>query len=1124
MASALSRVREASLDIAAWLRGLGLQQYEAIFRDNDIDGAVLSSLTAEDLRDLGIASVGHRRRLLAAIASLNERGKQPAIASVPDGPSATEAERRQLTVVFCDLVGSTALSSRLDPEDLREVMGAYQRCIGEVLGRFDGFTARYMGDGALIYFGYPQAREDDAERAVRAGLALVGAVSVLRPHVDIKLRCRVGIATGLSVVGDLIGSGAAQEQAVIGETPNVSARLQALAEPDSVVIADSTRRQLGSLFELIDLGPQRLKGLMDPQRAWLVSGARSVHSRFEALRSGETPFVGREEELDRLLRLWQQAKDGGGRVVLLSGEAGIGKSRLAAVLRQRLQTEQHHIFQYFCSPHHRDTPFFPIIGQLEREARFEHGDTPEAKLDKLGALLAPVAPSEEDIALIAELLSLPHSARYRVPDLTPQRKKEKTLEALVRYLAGFAQRQPLLMIFEDLHWTDATSREFLDLLVDRIEGMPVLLVATLRSEFQPPWTGLRRVVSLTLSRLDRGLCTTIVERIAGPKASLSREIVAEIVERSDGVPLFLEELTKAVLEKAAIGAIPATSSEVPATLHASLLARLDRLGPIAKEIAQVGAAIGRDFSYELLAATAQRTERELAQALALLVDAGLIFARGTPPQATYLFKHALVQDTAYSMLLRAARKPLHARIGRTLAEHFPNVADTQPEVLAHHFTEAGLIEQAIAYWSRAGQQSAAKSAFIEAIAKLRRGLRLIEELRDSRERKQRELELQVTLAAALMEAKGHANPEVGLVLRRARDLVLDTDTAGTILHFSVLYGLWVAQYIGGAPIGALEQAKEFLSLAQSQAQSGLLLTGHRLVGSALMSVGDFQEALSHLDRAVALYRPEEHGALAFRFGADIGITAMCVRAGALWHRGFPDQARQVLDEGIQSARQSVHRHTLAYALIYAGLTAISARWTSEGASVANELVSHTKEHGFALFLGYGLIVEGGAMAQSGQGALAVQRIREGIAAMQATGACRAESFVLGLLGEALAATGAIAKALEMLVAALAAAEACGAHWADAELYRLRGELLQRLSLPDWAEIEGSFRTSLAVAHEQGTRGFELRAAISLARLLRKQERRDEARDLLAPLYGWFTEGFDTPDLKEAKALLDALNA
>ncbi len=610
------------------------------------------------------------------------------------------------------------------------------------------------------------------------------------------------------------------------------------------------------------------------------------------------------------------------------------------------------------------------------------------------------------------------------------------------------------------------------------------------------------------------------------------EVVTEIVERTDGVPLFVEELTKAVLEQvgqknplaAILSASPATSLAVPPTLHASLMARLDRLGPITKEVTQVGAAIGRDFSYELLAVVAQRTEPELEQALARLVDAGLVFARGAPAQATYLFKHALVQDTAYGMLLRAARKALHARIAHALEEHFPSVAEVQPQVLAHHFTEAGLVEQAVAYWSRAGQQFAAKSAFIEAIAQLRRGLQLIEELPDSRELKQRELELQVTLAAALMEAKGHANPEVGRVLGRARNLVMDTNAAGTILHFSVLYGLWVAQYLGGEPIAALEQAKEFLSLAQSQTQSGLLLIGHRLVGSALIPVGDFREALSHLDRAVALYRPEEHRALAFRFGADIGITAVCARAWALWHRGFADQAKKALDEGVRSARQSLHRHTLAYALIYTGMTAVSARWTTEAEEAANELVSLTKEHGFALFLGYGLILQGGAMAQSGRGAVAVERIREGVAAMQATGARRTESLVLGLLAEALAATGAVVEGLQALAAALNAGEACGAHWADAELHRLRGDLLRRLPSANWAEVESCFRTALAVARKQGSRGFELRAAVSLARLLGDQARHEEARDLLAPLYSWFTEGFNTPDLIEASALLAEFDA
>jgi class 3 adenylate cyclase/predicted ATPase len=1030
--------------------------------------------------------------------------------------------------MFCDLVGSTALSARLDPEDLREIIAAYQKRVADVVAGFDGFIARYMGDGVLVYFGYPQAHEDDAERAVRAGLGAIDAVGRLDVK-SVKLEARVGIATGLVVVGDPLGEGSAQEQSVVGETPNLAARLQILAEPNAVVIAASTRRLVGDLFEYCDLGAVEVKGIAAPVPAWEVLRPSGVESRFEALHGSTlTRLVGREEEINLLLRHWARAKVGEGQVVLVSGEPGIGKSRITAALEERLRTEPHLRLRHFCSPYHQDSALFPLIDQLGRAAGFARDDPPAAKLEKFEVLLARAAPPEEDVALLADLLLLPASERHPLPDLSPQRKKDKTLEALIRRLEGLACQQSVLMVFEDAHWIDPTSRELLDLIIERVRTLPVLVIVTFRAEFQPHWIGQPQVTMLALGRLDRRDRTALAGQIAGGKA-LPDEVVEQIADRTDGVPLFVEELTKSVLES---GLLREEADRyvldralaplaIPTTLQDSLMARLDRLAPV-RPVAQTGAAIGREFSYSLLHAVSRLDENELQAALARLVASELVFQRGPPPDAVYSFKHALVQDAAHETLLRSKRRELHARIAAVLEERFPEVADQQPELLAHHCTEAGSIEQAVVYWGRAGRQSAARSAMIEAEAQLRRGLLLISDLPDSPERKQRELDLQVTLASALMESKGHVHPEVAEVLGRAQSLIVETEATGTVLHFSVLYGLWVAQYLGGDPIVALEQAKGFLALAQSRGQPGLLLVGHRLLGTALVLTGDYRTALSHLNSAVELYRPEEHQELAFRFGADIGITAECVRAWALWHRGYPDQARRALNEGLHRARRSIHRHTLAYALIYKGLTAASARWAAEMEAAANELVSHTREHGFALFLGYGLLLQAGALTLRGQGEAAVDRIHEAVAAMQATGMKRSDPIILGYLAEALALRGAVVEGLQTLAAALTTAETSGAHWADAELHRLRGILLGQLPSADWTEVENCFRTALTVAREQGTRGFELRAADSLARVLCTQTRRDEARDLLALVYGWFTEGFDTPDLKEAKALLNEL--
>ena len=844
-----------------------------------------------------------------------------------------------------------------------------------------------------------------------------------------------------------------------------------------------------------------------------------------------TPLVGREEEIELLGRQWVQAKAGSGRVVLISAEPGIGKSRLVEAFRDAVEGEPYTRLRYFCSPHHQDSALFPFIGQLERAAGFARDDTVSVRLDKLRALLAPNAPAEHDVPLLAELLSLHFDNRYPALDLTPQRKKDETFEALLRQFAGLARQHPVLMIFEDLHWADPTSRELLDLTIQQIAKMPVLLVTTFRSEFQPPWIGQPHVETLSLRRLGRAESGELVRRIVGTAAALSREDVDDIVERTDGVPLFLEELTKAVFEtvisgahvgKAAVLSVAAASRAVPVTLQASLMARLDRLGSTAKEVLQTGAVIGRDFSYELLAAVGQWTDWELRGALTRLVAAGLVFQREMPPRASFLFKHALVQDVAYSMLLFGLRRSLHGQIARVLEERFPDVMRGRPETLAQHFTEAGLFEKAVGYWCQAGRQSVAKSGFIEAITQLRTGLRLIADLPDTRERKQQELELQVTLAGVLTVVKGYAHPEVAEASGRARDLIPESGRAGTVIHFSMLRGLWAADFVGGKPKAALEYANEFLLLAQSQPGSRMLATGHWLVGRALITIGDYPAATLHLERAVVSYRAGEHPPFDPRLGADIGVTAVAGWTLALWHRGYPDQAHEAANEALRRARQLRHLHTLVYALLIISLVTISARRTVEAEEFANELVTLSDEHRFALFSGFGQIFQGWALAQHGHGVAAVRRIREGLSAAEATGWRGHEPGLLGLLAEALALTGAIDDGLTVLAEALATAEASGARGADAELHRLRGDLLRRLPSPERTEVEGCFRRALAVAREQGTRGFELRAAVSLARLLSELGRRAEARDLLAPIYGWFTEGFGTPDLREARALLDEL--
>ena len=683
------------------------------------------------------------------------------------------------------------------------------------------------------------------------------------------------------MVGDLIGSGEAQERGIVGETPNLAARLQGIAEPNTVVIAESTRKLLGNLFELQDLGTREVKGIAEPVRAWTAVRPSAVESRFEALHaSGLTALVGREEELELLLRRWSRAKTGEGQVVLLSGEAGIGKSRLTAALLERLAGEPHTRLRYFCSPQHTDSAFYPIISQMERAAGFVHDDISQARLDKLDMMLAQTSTSKQDAALFAEMLSLPNDGRYPAIDLAPEQRRQRTLEALTTQVAKLASQRPVLMIFEDAHWTDPTSLEAFGRTVDQIKTLPALLIVTFRPEFNAPWAGRSHVTSVALNRLGGRETAAIIARLVGNK-ELPSDVMAEIVERTDGIPLFVEEMTKAVLEadsegaaRRTVAAVPSPTLAVPASLQASLMARLDRLGP-AKEVAQIGAAIGREFSHALLAAVVHKPEAELGAALDRLMAAGLLFRQGVPPHASYLFKHALVQDAAYGTLLREPRRVLHGRIAETLESQFTEIAESQPELLAHHCTEAGTIEKAAGFWGKAGQRSLERSALAEAAELLGRALDQIASLPATPALRREQIKLQVALITPLMHVKGYAAPETKAAEERARLLIEQAEALGEppedpLLLFSVLYGFWVASYVAFNGDAVRELASQFLALAEKQRTTAPLMIGHRLKGVSLTSTGCFAQGQAHFDRALALYDAAEHRPLATRFGQEPG--------------------------------------------------------------------------------------------------------------------------------------------------------------------------------------------------------------------------------------------------------------
>ncbi len=1057
---------------------------------------------------------------------------QPTQTEPPTEHRSPEAERRQLTVMFCDLVDSTKLSSQLDPEDLREVVQAYQKTCTDVIERYDGYVAQLLGDGLLVYFGYPQAHEDDAHRAVRTGLGIFNAIGDLNQGLqqtrDIQLALRIGIHTGLVVVGQM-GSTGRSEQLALGETPNVAARIQGRAAPNTLVISDATARLVQGYFVCQDLGMQPLRGVAEPIAVYRVLSESGATSRLDVAQTrGLTPLVGREQEVGLLLERWEQAKAGHGQVVLLSGEAGIGKSRLVQMLKEHVANEPHVRWECRSLPYYQNTALYPLIELWQRTLQWQQDETLDEKFAKLEQTLRQYRlPLEETVPLFAPLLSLPlPEDRYSPLNLSPQRQRQKTLETIVAILLELAERQPVLFILEDLHWTDPTTLELLNLLIDQTPTASLLMLLTCRPSFQPAWHHRSYVSEITVNRLSHAQVEQIVTCVTDGK-TLPKEVIQQIIAKTDGVPLFVEEITKAILESGQLKAIDGhyeltgsfTTLTIPATLQDSLMARLDRL-VTAKAVAQYAAVIGRQFSYELLSTVSQLDEVTLQRELGRLVEAEIVYHRGIPPQATYTFKHALIQDAAYQSLLKSTRQQYHQRIAEVLEAQFPETAEGQPELLAHHFTEAGLIERAVGYWHKAGQRASERSAHVETISHLRTGLALLQTLPETPDRVQREVDMLIALGAALRATKGAGAPEFGETYTRARQLCHHLEDSQRL--FSVLRGLWHYYYIHADLRTAYELGEQLLALAQQAQAPVMLVAAHRALGATLYYLAGVAEAHPHFAQGIALYDLQQHRASTFLYGEDAGVVCHNFAALALWLLGYPAQGRALLDAAVTLAQQVAHPFSLGFALSNAAVCHQFRREGRAAQEYAEAAISLTTEQGFPYWSAFSSILRGWALAQQGQAQEGITQIHYGLTIYPVTGADLFQPYFLTLLAEAHGTIGELETGLTVLTEALMLTDKIGVRWYESESYRLKGELLLQQSSDHYAEAERCFHHAIDIARNRQAKSFELRTATSLARLWQQQGKRQEAHDLLAPVYHWFTEGFDTADLKDVKELLDEL--
>ena len=1103
------------MDIAVWLRSLSLEQYEAAFYENAIDADVLHDLTDQDLEKLGVL-LGHRRRLLRAIAALDGTvATSSALAPLQVKPTpAAEAagDRRHVTVMFCDLVDSTGIAAKLDAEEWHDLLGTYVDVASVAVTELGGKIIRKQGDGLMVLFGYPVALENDAERAARAALAIHRSLAELnRKNAGSgkpPLAARIAIDWGPVLV---------EGNELFGDTPNIAARAQAVAEPGEVVVTARVQRQIAGLFVAEERGSHEFRGVSAPVTLFRLVRASGVRRRAGQRRL--TPLIGRDDEMAMLMRRWERARQGDGQLVLIVGEPGLGKSRLMDEFRSRLRDTPHTWVEWTCSQLLQNTSLHPIT-EWGRE-RFGGADVPaERRIAELESTLIQIKldPAEK-VPLLALLMDIP-LPKERMPSLAPDELRRRQLGALITMLIASARSQPMVLALEDLHWADPTTLDLLRSIAQSGALSPLFVLVSSRPEARPPWATRPHYGAISLAPLDRDQVRHMVDNLAALH-TLPKELIDDVTERTGGVPLFVEEVTQLLLERGE----PSGVHSIPPTLQQSLTARLDRLGD-AREVAQIGAVIGRDFTYWLIRTASGMEEAALQIALYRLAEADILLARGLPPQSDYRFKHALIQDAAYENLLKSRRQVLHRRIAEALRDNAATAA-AEPELLAYHFTQAGMTEAAIEWWGKAGQRSFESSALVESAEQFKRALAQIATLPATTALRREQIKLQVALANALMTTKGYAAPETKAALQRARMLIEQAEALGEppedpLLLFSVLYGVWGVDRIAFNGDAMRELSAQFLALASKQRLSVPLMNGHRIVGVSLLLTGGISEGRASLDRAIMLYDPIEHPPLAARFAVDSAVSILCYRSIALWLLGYPEAALADTKRVVQHARGIGQAASLMFALHHSSLTQIQfGNYTAANAD-ADELAVLAEEKDASLWKASGILWRGCLLTMTGKASDAIPAIITGLANLRSTGSTMWRPLILTYLARAHAELGQCDDAWRFIREAMTMVEMTKERWCESEVDRVAGEILLKSPQPDLAKAEGYLDRALTVARTQQARSLELRAAMSMARYWRDRSKPQRARELLAPAYDWFTEGFETLDLKEAKALLTSL--